>query len=1167
MKMNNKPILTGGTLLEWAISIKDQGTAFKTPLQSFHLARLNCNWRWSKRIAVLELLVVTVCVFDAFAASTPQLQWTLVSPYGIQRDDSGRIWHAGHVTDVLDAGNGALLVGADKGGVWSVSGDGSGTCLSDTFDNPNVLCLAKGPDGPQHFFAGSGEVSGMGALWVTDLRAVDPLTSWLKLPIPDGVGGIARILILPTSRRILIAAQSGLYCSPIPQPSNPLGYSWSHVTSGLPWSYAGYADMLAEGPGESFVVGVPGQGIFYGTCNGQVAAATLNGGTSNPLYGGIQTVTAMTRYGKGVLTAFSGEAVYYSPDGQNLGGGGNTTRVYHGAVGVSAMIAYRNGVYPNGVITAFSDDLIYLSPDGQNLNGGGSSILVYGGTQTVTAMTSYLNGVLTAFSGGGVYFSADGMNVGENAGNTTLRYQGPPYVVAIAESDMACYPPNCARARGVLAAFSTGEIYFSPDGQNLHGGGNSVLVYGGTQMATALAPYQGGVLAAFSGGAVYFSPDGLNLGGGGNTIRVYYQGGSPICLALMPYGCGVIVAFSDGAIYFRPDGRNWATPSVDLTQLDLTSIASCAGNRAVMYAVGRNSSTDNIRAILSSADGGHSWTQLIPMLVDSSVDLRVETAASNQGSYNNCIAVSPINASLVALGWRTGPFVTQDGGLTWRQYSSSEPHLHEDVHAVYFKTGSGTDFPTGQKLYIGTDGGLAGADVMTSSSGTPTLINFTSMYNQHLATLQFYDHGANYGPYGTLSVDDRFLAGGLQDDGTVYSLWRSGGPWRASAGADGGATMILEDTHLVFDSHGDYCCTLPTLATWDGLHMTGQLPVPIRTASGSIVPNDNSGASGRDNRELVMEPVPAPSLHSQYNSAYSILAVAAVTTNLYGLFADNLGPTFMHWETFSPVSLPPSDSSDFITALGSYDGLAVMAGCNSGLIFRLSSGASPVPMTVAGSAGRFSRILMNASYAPALRGYAAAGGGVLKLVNGSTVTPGQGYWINLPAPGSVIDVTVDWETDPPTLYGLTPNSVFLSTNEGSVWSEARAGLPVGLHCSDLRLSGSKLFLSTFGRSVWQASLPGSPPVLNIEVDPRGFNQMDLFWEDCRVVDCCPECPGDPLAPLSYPEVSTSLGPSAKWVPLGNPINESNGLFSMTVNLPENQAFFRLVQRTPLLRAQ
>ena len=85
-----------------------------------------------------------------------------------------------------------------------------------------------------------------------------------------------------------------------------------------------------------------------------------------------QLVVVMIPYNGSVITAFSGKGIYKSPDGNNLGGGGNTTRVYNGDQSVIAMIPYKDGV-----ITAFSGKGIYKSPDGENLGGGGNTEQVY----------------------------------------------------------------------------------------------------------------------------------------------------------------------------------------------------------------------------------------------------------------------------------------------------------------------------------------------------------------------------------------------------------------------------------------------------------------------------------------------------------------------------------------------------------------------------------------------------------------------------------------------------------------------------------------------------------------------------------------------------------------------------------------------------------------------
>jgi hypothetical protein len=165
--------------------------------------------------------------------------------------------------------------------------------------------------------------------------------------------------------------------------------------------------------------------------------------------------------------------------------------------------------FSGGVFAAFELGTIYFSPDGQNLGGGGNTTAVYDGSQKVRAITPYQNGVLTAFTGEGVYLSLDGKNLG-GGGNTTRVYSGSQQVVAMIPYQTA-----------VLTAFSGGGIYLSPDGKNVGGGGNTTRVYSGSQQVIAMIPYQNAVVTAFSGGGIYLSPDGQNLGGGGNSKRVF----------------------------------------------------------------------------------------------------------------------------------------------------------------------------------------------------------------------------------------------------------------------------------------------------------------------------------------------------------------------------------------------------------------------------------------------------------------------------------------------------------------------------------------------------------------------------------------------------------------------------------------------------------------------
>jgi hypothetical protein len=69
-----------------------------------------------------------------------------------------------------------------------------------------------------------------------------------------------------------------------------------------------------------------------------------------------------------VITAFSGGGIYKSCNGINLGGGGQTVRLYQG-VKVSEMISCQEGP----LRTAFQSGDCYMDPDRDHPGGGGDS--------------------------------------------------------------------------------------------------------------------------------------------------------------------------------------------------------------------------------------------------------------------------------------------------------------------------------------------------------------------------------------------------------------------------------------------------------------------------------------------------------------------------------------------------------------------------------------------------------------------------------------------------------------------------------------------------------------------------------------------------------------------------------------------------------------------------
>jgi hypothetical protein len=725
----------------------------------------------------------------------PALAWSILSPFGIQKDVSGTTWHAGHVTDVLELQDGVLLVGAQTGGIWRVTTNGDGIPLSDDWQNADVTCLALGPDGSRgapHIVVGTAGFSRKAVLWVNDPEASDPLTTWIQVFVPEAVGSVNRMVVLPAERHIVMAGQGGLWWADIPAlghvRSVPRPYAWNQVTpsQGLP---AGPCFGLAQGPNGTFVVSMPGRGLFFG---------------------------------------------------------------------------------------------------------------------------------------------------------------------------------------------------------------------GWTRQSVQMRP------------------------------------------ANLP-----------------------ASPPVVASLMRETSVASCASNRAVLYGVanGGGPNQDMILAVLKSTDGGQNWSVLNPRLIGD--NRAFADAAGNQGSYNNCIAVSPADPLVVALGWRAGPFVAKDEGQSWRGYDANPPALHGDLHALRFSA-------SGAKLYIGSDGGIVAAELATNDADQNFLRNFVSTYNMHLANLQFGGWPLGRGIYATFSVNPRLAGGGLQDNGNVYCSWtqeEGASEWRQIANSDGQLTLVLADGGLVFDNNSD--ATRATRGRWDDAapgKVIGEGIIPLWLGGQRFDPNGLSGQRGND---FVADSVPVGSLVSGFEQAGPILAVGGVLDQVFGLFPDSRPAASQHWEWLASVGI---SADDFITAVASYDGQSVLVGTNGGRIFHVRRGSPAAEMRLSSeSPGPVMHILVNASASPGLDGYALCSGGngiMLHLVNGSALSS-QGSWDRLGRPDDVNriwDIAADWSAKPPVLYAALDDGVYVSRDQGGSWKAASEGLPTEPHCQSLRVQQTKLFLSTWGRSAWMATL-------------------------------------------------------------------------------------------------
>lgn len=132
--------------------------------------------------------------------------WELVTPLGIQLDDTADEWDTGSIWTVLPLDRGRLLVGTEQGGLWLSEPDGSqgfkSACLSDAWPHWQIYSMIADPRNPARVFVGFAA----GGLYVGDMSA-SPIGSWERIALPWSISDatVYSMIILPTSRLLVVA--------------------------------------------------------------------------------------------------------------------------------------------------------------------------------------------------------------------------------------------------------------------------------------------------------------------------------------------------------------------------------------------------------------------------------------------------------------------------------------------------------------------------------------------------------------------------------------------------------------------------------------------------------------------------------------------------------------------------------------------------------------------------------------------------------------------------------------------------------------------------------------------------------------------------------------------------------------------------------------------------
>ncbi|MHB8458363.1 MAG: hypothetical protein ACYDBS_11860, partial [Acidimicrobiales bacterium] len=385
------------------------------------------------------------------------------------------------------------------------------------------------------------------------------------------------------------------------------------------------------------------------------------------------------------------------------------------------------------------------------------------------------NELVVGTAGGGVWTSTNGgsswaTNTDQAAsgiaiGAVAVDPTNPSVIYAGTGEDNSC--GDCFYGMGVLKSTNDGASWTveNPSG-----------VFTGVDFSSIVVdPNTGDILAGTSAG-LYESTDGgaswtLMSSATNVTAVVIDSSTNPSTVYAAEQSIGVEKGTTSGGYSLLP-GLPTGT-SFGYTALAIGSKTPSGGSATSdLYASvyeGANVGNGGDTAVFYSSNAGASWTQLTAAPAFTNQSYAYGSGTSDQGSYDNTLAVDPTNPQHLLAGG-IGLTETTDGGTTWSNpngqsfFGAGTNLLHPDFHALTFLANG--------SVLIGCDGGVFEYNPTTKA---------VSNLNSNLNITQFYE---GLGHVGNGSM----ILGGAQDNGTA--LYSGSPAWTAAGSGDGGYSAI-----------------------------------------------------------------------------------------------------------------------------------------------------------------------------------------------------------------------------------------------------------------------------------------------------------------------------------------------------------------------------------------
>jgi uncharacterized protein (TIGR03437 family) len=548
--------------------------------------------------------------------------------------------------------------------------------------------------------------------------------------------------------------------------------------------------------------------------------------------------------------------------------------------------------------------------------------------------------------------------------------------------------------------------------------------------AIAVSPANGQDVIAGAVFNIYVSNDGGQTWNGNGfvpgavTSLVYDPTSANTAYAAV----GTPFSGSSGVYQTTDGGQTWTpvngtgTTALPLTNAGRIALAMDPSSPKTLYAGLQNASgaTNPLLGVYKTTDGGLTWNQI------SSVGY-----CSKQCWYNNVVAVSPTNPSLLVGGGVTASFST-DGGATW---TSLIPfgNVHVDQHAVAFSK-------DGSTVYLGNDGG-----VWVSSTSAISTTSWRQL-NTTLAITQFYP-GVSTNP-----TNATIAFGGSQDNNVLN--YTGNLKWHSVNCGDGAATAIdPSNPQNVYVSCG-------------GSTPGGQPHSVYRSSTGgtagTYVPSD-TGISATEGVPFVPYMTIDPSNPQ----------------NLYFTGNRHVYQTTNGAQNWTAISPDVTNGTDGLTALA-------VAPSDSNTVYSGSADGQFAATTNAGAGAESSWALLGTILPGGsvthievdpksrTRVYVTVGGAgsdhVFRSDNGGqTWTDISGNLPDVVVSSLVIDPDL-----PNTLYIGTDIGVFWTNDAGANWSPLVGNMPYSAVLSlGLHEASRTLRAATHGRSVWDLGVSTS----------------------------------------------------------------------------------------------